>query len=132
MTKIDQFESVFKAADKEIFGYQDVDLHNILVVTDLDQVEARTFGQQVRDFLRVVRHSDDLRWRDVAGDEYHSVEKLLHLVEEEKPDLICSYRNLHTGAWRWPYSLGSHLDVLIQITAVPVLVLPHPKAERSS
>ena len=34
---------------------------------------------------------------------------LLALVEQERPDLICTYRHLHSGAWRWPYGLGEHL-----------------------
>ena len=40
-----------------------------------------------------------------------------------------TYRHLHSEAWRWPYSLGEHLDVLIQESAPPVAILPHPDRE---
>ena len=55
--------------------------------------------------------------------------QLLELIEGEVPDLVVTYRNLHSGAWRWPHSLGDHLDVLTQATSAPVLVLPRPEDE---
>jgi hypothetical protein len=55
----------------------------------------------------------------------------LESIEERKPDLIVTYRHLHSEAWQWPHSLGEYLDVMTQATSVPVLVLPHPDANRS-
>ena len=57
-----------------------------------------------------------------------SLQGLLSLVEADKPDLICSYRNLHTEHGRWPYTLGDHIEVLTQVTDVPILLLPRPEA----
>jgi hypothetical protein len=42
--------------------------------------------------------------------------------------LIC-YRNLHSRARRYPFSLGAHVDVLTQATTTPVLLLPRPTEE---
>lgn len=128
MTRIDQFESVFKAADKRVFRHGPIRIQKILVVTDLPAEEAAAFARTVRSFLEVLGADDDTTWRAVAGEEFHTVGELLELVADESPDLICSYRNLHR-AWMWPHTLGSHLDVLTQVAEAPVLVLPHPKSE---
>ncbi len=130
MTTIDQFESIFKAAAKTVFKHTSIDFRKILVVTDELGRDVKTFGDKVRSFLKVLGDRRNLIWRDVSGDEFQTVENLLHLVLNEAPDLICTYRNLHSTAWRWPYSLGSHLDVLTQHTVVPVMVLPHPQVGR--
>ena len=57
---------------------------------------------------------------------------LLGKVEEHRPDILITYRNLRSESWRWPYSLGEHLDVLTQVTTTPVLVLPHPDRDDAS
>ena len=59
---------------------------------------------------------EKVRWRDVKGSEFQTAGELLALVESAAPDLICTYRNLHSGAWKWPYSLGTHVDLLTQHT----------------
>ncbi|MBW2736379.1 MAG: hypothetical protein JRH20_28665, partial [Deltaproteobacteria bacterium] len=113
MTQIDQFESIFKAADKTLFAYKPVEINSVLVVSDLDDYETRLFGDHLRAYLEVL--GDDVQWRDAKGSECASVGALLELVEQQRPDLVCTYRNLHSGGWRWPYSLGEHLDVLTQV-----------------
>jgi hypothetical protein len=51
---------------------------------------------------------------------------LVAAIIASQADLICTYRNLKTPADSFPFSLGSHLDIMTQATAVPVLVLPRP------
>ena len=131
MTRIDQFESAFLASAKQLYSPSEVEIGRVLVITDLDDYEAKLFGDGIRGLLAVLMARGEPTWTDVPGDRFTTVAELLEVVEEERPDLICSYRNLHSGAWRWPHSLGSHLDVLTQVTTTPVLVLPHPRtAER--
>ncbi len=132
MTNVDHFESMFRSASREVFRYERVDIGSILVVTDRSDEEAGSFGKVVRRFLSVISADPKVRWRDVSGSEFQSAGELLTLVESVAPDLICTYRNLHSGAWRWPYSLGTHLDLLTQHTGIPVMVFPHPEAERSA
>ncbi|MFV2068836.1 MAG: hypothetical protein ACC645_17865 [Pirellulales bacterium] len=132
MTNVDQFESMFRSASREVFQHKRIDIESILVVTDRDQEEAKSFGDRVRQFLPVVSADEKVRWRDVNGSEFHTAGELLALVASAAPDLICTYRNLHSGAWKWPYSLGTHVDLLTQHTDVPVMLLPHPEAERSA
>lgn len=130
MTNVDQFESVFRSAAKEAFEYRPIEFKSILVVTDRAEPDAQKFEDEVRSLLKVL--GGELTWRHLAGDAYEGPEHLLQVVQERKPDLVCTYRNLHSKAWRYPYSLGEHVDVLTQHTGVPVLLTPHPDAERAS
>ena len=132
MPKVDQFESAFRAASKTVFEYQPIAVKSILVITDRSKKEADVFGKQTADFLSVLRSDGSPRWRIVNGSEFETVPELLALVEEERPDLICTYRHLHSESWKWPYTLGEYVDVLAQVTTTPVMVLPHPDAMRAS
>ena len=123
MTNIDQFESVFKAAIKTPFEYAPVSLATGLVVTDraADDVE-----QVFRAAQRLLSDVEGLQLAAMDGSQFDDVGRLLDLVADRDPDVIITYRNLHSNAWRWPHSLGDYLDVLTQVARQPVLVLPHP------
>ncbi len=122
MSKIDQFESAFKAADKPGFVHEVVNVNQVLVITDL-QTAADDYLERVQSLAPMGRHA---QWRLVKGDEYSGVDSLLKIVEDSQPDLIVMYRNLHTPAREYPYSLGVYVDVLTQATEIPVLLAPHP------
>ena len=132
MPNVDRFESMFRAAQREVFQHRPVEIASVLVVTDRDEQGAKRFGETVRGFLHILSVDGAIAWRDVNGSEFHTAGDLLELIDSTKPGLICTYRNLHSTAWKWPYSLGEHLDLLTQHTSVPVMVLPHPEAERSA
>ncbi len=132
MTNVDQFESMFRSASREVFRHERVNIESVLVVTDCDEGDAKQFGERTRQFLKVLSLDEGVRWRDVNGPEFQTAGELLSLVESAAPDMICTYRNLHSSAWKWPYSLGAHVDLLTQHTDVPVMLLPHPEAERSA
>ncbi len=129
MTKLDVFESVFRSADKPVYAYGRVEIARVLVVTDLSDAEGAPLVDQVRTFLSVL--GEDLEWRHLGGADFGSVGRLLEQVEGAAPDLVVTYRHLHSNAWQWPHGLGEYLDVLTQATDIPVLVLPHPDAERA-
>lgn len=129
MSKLDQFESAFKSASKAVYRFTRVTMPKVLVITDLDDDQTRHFTSDVHDFLNVITDKEATQWAEhqVAADE--DVADLLDAVEHQRPDLICCYRNLHSRAKRYPFSLGSHVDVLTQATTTPVLLLPAPTAE---
>ncbi len=129
MAKLNVFESIFRSADKPAYAYRRVEIARVLVVTDLSDAEGAPLVEQVRSFLSVL--GKDLEWRHLGGADFGSVGRLLEQVEGAAPDLIVTYRHLHSNAWRWPHGLGEYLDVLTQATGIPVLVLPHPDAERA-
>ncbi len=125
MTTLDQFESVFRSAVKPQYRHKPASMERALIITDLEQEQASEFAEQVQQLLAEQRISE---WEIIIGSQYSTTLDLLALVESRTTDLICCYRNLHSPAWQHPHSLGAHLDVLIQKTPSPVLVLPHPQA----
>ena len=129
MTKLDQFESTFRAAAKETYTRTPIKIDRVLVATDLEAADAAILTEAVRRFLASIDR-DETVWQPLAGPAFDSVHALLEQVEIHKPDLIVTYRHLHSNAWHWPYSLGEHLDVLTQATTTPILALPHPDASR--
>jgi hypothetical protein len=126
LSQIDQFESVFRSAVKAVFEYSKIDIRSVLLVTDLDAEAAQSFRASVDNFLRFPE--SEREFFVITGDEFHSTNDLLELLTQYSPDLICTYRNLHSNAWRFPHSLGEHLDVMLQKTDTPIMVLPHPEA----
>jgi len=123
MNKVDQFESSFRSAVKEVYSYTRPELAQVLIVTDLDGDAAGTFATTCQNFLSVLAESS---WQTLTKGDFHNVAELLQQVSKHEPDLICTYRHLHSDAWKWPHSLGEHVDVLTQVISCPVLVLPHP------
>ncbi|MEM7417644.1 MAG: universal stress protein [Gemmatimonadota bacterium] len=127
MTKVDQFESAFRAAAKTPFKFEPVEVGSVLVVTDLEERAASDFSAAVRSYLSVLDRGENVRWHFAHGGEFDTVPELLALIERERPGLICTYRHLHSDSWRWPYTLGEYIDVLTQATTTPVMVLSHPE-----
>ncbi len=127
MTTIDQFESVFLSADKPVFTLVPVTFAKVLLVSDLDEAAGTALIERCRGFLAAVDRPET-NWDHLGGAAFASVGELLAALEARSPDLVVTYRHLHSGAWHWPYSLGGYLDVMTQATTIPVLVLPHPEA----
>lgn len=125
MSKIDQFESAFKSAERTPFELTPLKFNKCLTVTDLDASRAESLSQQMRLFLEHTTHSES-DWQSLTNDDLTSVSDFLKRIEELQPDLICTYRNLVTPAKDYPYSLGVFLDVMTQATDIPVLVVPSP------
>ncbi len=130
MTNIDQFESVFKSADKARFLLEKSSLKSVFVVTDLVGDEAAAYHSEIGRFLATLTSECDLDWRLITGDESADIAKLLQLIEAEPPDLICTYRNLHLAIPDFPHSLGVFVDVLTQVVTIPVLLFPSPRMLR--
>jgi len=128
LSQVDQFESIFRSAVKDMYEYQQIEIRSILLVTDLETTTAKTYQKKIQDFLK---RPDDDNLPDfhlVTGDKFCTTGELLEILEQYQPDLICTYRNLHSRAWRFPHSLGEHLDVMLQKSTIPIMVMPHPEA----
>ena len=126
MTRIDQFESVFKSADKPVFRYEPFAVGSALALTYLDGDGAESFSALVRKYLDASGEEGMPPLQVVRGDEFGSIEECLKIIDRDKPELICTYRGLHSDCWRWGHSLGSYVEVLTQTVNIPVLVFPHP------
>ena len=126
MTRIDQFESVFKAAAREVYELDRPRVETVLLVSDLPDKDAWLYAAGVKKLLAAFDPEGKVSWVSAAEQRARSVGELLDVVEQEQPDLICTYRSLYSEGWRWPFSLGEHLDVLTQVVQTPVLVMPRP------
>lgn len=129
MTQIDQFESVFKAASRTLYQHQPVCLRKVLVISDLNPEGTEALTERLRTFLAALDKRQRMSWQSTSAEAYDSVGDMLDQVARAEPDLICTYRNLKTNAWRWPYTLGDHLEVLTQVSPTPILVVPRPEHE---
>ncbi len=129
MSKLDEFESAFKSASKAVYSFARVKVAKVLVVTDLTIEQSQVFAEDVKDFLDVLGDRSAIEWHTHHVSPEEDVGDLLREVENERPDLICCYRNLHGRARSFPFSLGSLVDVLTQATSTPVLLLPAPTKE---
>lgn len=128
MSLIDQFQSVFRAADKPVYRPTPRRFESVLVCTDLPADAAARYAADVRTLLQSARGLGDAPWTIIDADGAPTVGDLLARVEQHQPDLVVAYRNLHSSGWQWPYTLGDHVAVLTQVTTVPVLLLPRPDA----
>jgi hypothetical protein len=131
MTSIDQFESQFRGASKEVYRHTPRDIDHVVVFTDLGSDATEAYGAQVQQALRMLPMSEARSWQFVPGPECYTIGDVLAIVDQVKPDLVVAYRNLHSGAWRWPHSLSDHIEVLTQTTPVPLLLLPRPDSRGS-
>lgn len=121
--KIDEFESLFKSADKPTLRYQPPTLKTVVVVTDTGRDETDRLLAAVRKFLRVI-DGDDTSWFAVGGGDYKTVAGLVERVSARDPGLIVTYRHLHDSDREPTFSLGAYLEELIKKMPMAVLVLP--------
>ncbi|NRA39368.1 MAG: hypothetical protein HRU15_14575 [Planctomycetes bacterium] len=126
MTDIDQFESVFRAAAKDVFEAQEPAIESVVVFYDEHAATATDFVEHVRSYVSSL--ANDVSIIEIADQAYNNVESALKIIAEHQPDLIVCYRHLKEANWDLPHGLGSYVHVFTQATAVPVLVVPHPRA----
>jgi len=129
MLKVDEFESAFRSSIKDTYQHQDIKIESVLLVTDLDEDATEKLLNQVKGFCKSLKLPQNIAWNIAKHNDFKSADDLLEIINHSAMDLIVTYRNLHSETWRHPYSLGEHLDVMLQKTPIPVLVIPHPKAE---
>ncbi|MCA9198061.1 MAG: hypothetical protein KDA87_11000 [Planctomycetales bacterium] len=130
MSRIDQFESVFKAADKTPFQFERMQVNSVLLVTDLYDPDAAEYGEKVRQAFPNLG-TNSTKWSCLDRGLLPSVDGFLGEIKRLAPDFIFTFRNLLTPATEHPYSLGVHLDVMTQATDVPIMVLPSPHRDDS-
>ena len=120
--RIDEFESLFRRAEREPFGYGEIPLKTVAVVTDGSDANAQDVVKQLQDFAPALSTVEN--WRLLCGGDYANVTELLEKIDAEQTDLIVTYRHLHEKSIVPQHSLGVYLDVMTQVTTIPVLVLP--------
>ena len=104
MSSVDQFASVFNAAAKTIFQYKPPVLKNTLIITDLESTAADQYVESAKSFFAKTKGP----WDVLKKGDFTTVKDLLDIVGNKKPDLIVTYRHLHSEA---------------------VAIMPHPDRE---
>ncbi len=128
MSKIDEFESLFKSAAKPVFHVDPVKINKILIVVDLQADLVAEYDSRLRTFLSVLNTVDHtVEIELVDGEHFDHVQQLLDIVSGHSADLVCTYRNLHGSSVDYPFSLGEYVDVLTQASRIPVLLTPRPE-----
>lgn len=126
MTKIDEFESIFRRAEREPFAYVPPSFGKVALVTDRDRNFAASAITAVKTELPSLASSE---FTPVTGDQFSTVGELLEQLAEIKPDLVITFRHLQEEMLVPQHSLGVYLDVLTQVLESPVLMLPGTSAE---
>jgi nucleotide-binding universal stress UspA family protein len=130
MLNVDEFESVFRAADKKKFVYDPPAVARILVVADLEGEDLDEYVKASRALLEPVTAAAERapEWDVKGAGTWEGVEGVLRLVEDGDHDAVVTCRNLNSDAWQWAYSLGIYLNALTRGTQLPVFVTPNPRA----
>ena len=126
MDHIDEFESMFRAAEREPFQHADIPLESVALVTDQSAEETDRRKDALTQFIPTLQGVDN--WRLITGDQYSNVGQLIEQLDAEQTDLIVTYRHLREESLVPQHSLGVFLDVLTQVTSIPVLLLPGTSA----
>jgi hypothetical protein len=121
--RVDQFESIFKRADKARFEYRRPEIRRVTLVTDLNATDTAALLQRVQKFLAALE-PERSEWHALGEGDYDRKSDLLEQLLEHQSDLIVTSRNLRQADKKTLHSLGVYLDTLTQATQVPVLVLP--------
>ncbi len=124
---IDEFESLFRRAEREPYLYADVPISTVAIIVDSDRQSAERLQQSLVEFLPRLNGVET--WRLIDGSQFSNVNELLSQIDERQTDLVITYRHLQEKTLVPQHSMGVYLDVLTQTTSVPVLVLPGTAAE---
>lgn len=119
---IDEFESMFKRAERASFRYEDRPIASVAVVTDTDAAASEQLRDQVQKHFTRLDHR--ARFETISADRYRNVNDLLDVLHALGPDLLVTSRCLSEEALVPQHTLGVYVDVLTQVTEIPVLLLP--------
>lgn len=129
MDHIDEFESMFRRAERESFRHATIPIESVVFITDQSAEESERRRHEVLEFMPLLKGVNS--WREIRGDQYSNVAELLAKLDEQQTDLVITYRHLQEQSLVPQHSLGVFLDVLSQVSTIPVLVLPgsseHPE-----
>ncbi len=120
--QIDEFESMFRRAEREAFAFAELPLETVALVTDQPSGRSAAVREQLSVFLPKL--NDVRTWHVNGQGDYNSVQSLIERLGTQAPDLVVTYRHLFEESLVPQHSLGVYLDVLTQVLSSPVLVLP--------
>ncbi|MCH2572767.1 MAG: hypothetical protein MK103_15485 [Planctomycetes bacterium] len=122
MDHIDEFESLFKRAQREQYQYMDVEIKSVTFINDTDREEALSIQRSIEKCFPCF--DEGQVWHHLCADDYSNVDEMLEALQRAQTDMVITYRHLNEQSIIPQHSLGVYLDVLTQVSTVPVMVLP--------
>lgn len=126
MRDLGEFESVFKRALRDQFEYQRIELKKLLLITDLAPAETEGYQEKVQHFLDPEFPRGSYEIASIGLGDWSNWADLSAHLDNEKPDLVVTYRRLRAAHPDMFTSLGVYVDSLTQVTPYPVLLMPNP------
>ena len=74
MDQIDEFESMFRKAERESFSHVEMPIESVALVTDGDAAAAQALRDSLKEFLPMLADADN--WRLITGEDYSNVAQL--------------------------------------------------------
>ena len=118
---IDEFESIFRRSEKVRYEFEDLKIQSVVFITDQTGQETSGYMKQIEEFFPSLGNAS---WKTIQGDQYSNVGELLGLLQDDSPDLVITFRHLQEESLIPQHSLGVYVDVLTQVTQIPILLLP--------
>ncbi len=126
--RIDQFESVFKSAEKARYQYDPPLLERVAVLVDTARESSNAYVESARSYL-AASNIDTEEFLVLGTEDFTDIQQMLAAVHSKSPNLVVTHRHLHLNRQELEHSLGTYLDTLLQGTTIPVLVTPSPNAD---
>ncbi len=125
MSTIDQFESTFRSAVKPLYTPEKITLSNVLIISDCEAEVTQRFQIQLQNYLSALTTQEQsLNLQLLCTEQSQDLDQLLETINDLNPQLIVTHRHLHSQNKEHLYTLGDHIEVLTQITEVPILLFP--------
>ena len=133
--RIDEFESVFRSADKPAFHFDPPKIEKLLLLTDLKTPEAQQFEDRLKKFIDSGEPGGTFSWKSIHAEKPDTRTAFIQTIESFNPDLIITHRNLFDDFNNAHFGLGVFVEVLTQSTETPVMIVPrlsHPSFESAT
>ncbi len=126
--QIDKFESRFKSAYKKGYNYQNIEFSKITLITRKNLNHAKKIQEISSNLLP--QYKEQYEWSLLPEDSFSSVREVLEKIEEFKPDIIISERNIKVTEESLVYGLSPYVETITQVTQTPVLLLANQSTEQ--
>ncbi|MAF11333.1 hypothetical protein CMK11_12855 [Candidatus Poribacteria bacterium] len=126
--RIDEFESVFRSADRTAYQFLPPPVRRALVLSDRPVDGAQAYEARVRAYVESGDPDTSLEWDSWHGEAPDTRQGFVDRLSSYDADLVVTHRNLHDSISDAHFGLGVYVHVLTQSTRVPVLVTPSPDA----
>ncbi|MCA9040412.1 MAG: hypothetical protein KDA65_08705 [Planctomycetaceae bacterium] len=122
MDHIDEFESIFRRADKATFEFHPPQWNRVALITDYGSEQQEQLKQEVIQYLPMLSSKSEFFL--LGENDFQNVVELLDLLRSKSVDLIITFRHLREKEHIPQHSLGVYIDVLTQTVPAPVLLMP--------